>query len=150
MGSKLRTASWVLLAVMGAFVLFVSLVSTNLGYRGGYDIGGISVEDVAAGRPAVLSALRGIRGTSAAYAGAYAVLFLAIVMGPYRRGETWAWWALLSALLTIAVLVVLRVPLLGATLGIGPALVQCAVGVVALLLDVRRLSAGTMPAGARA
>jgi hypothetical protein len=140
MGSKLRTVSWVTLAVMGTLVLLVSFISTNLAYRGPYDIGGAKVEDVAAGRPEILSALRGIRGTSAAYAGAYAVLFLSIVLGPYRKGETWAWWALLAALALLAVLVVLRIPLLGAKLGIGAALIQLGLGLVALLLDVGRLS----------
>jgi hypothetical protein len=89
---------------------------------------------VASGRQEVLLALRGIRGTSAAYAAGYAVLFLSIVLGPYKRGETWAWWSLLGALVVPCVLVVLRVPLVGA-----PALQQCGVGVAALLLDVSRL-----------
>jgi hypothetical protein len=139
MGSKLRTVSWVTLAVMGTLVLLVSFISTNLAYRGAYDIGGAKVEDVAAGRPEILSALRGIRGTSAAYAGAYGVLFLSIVLGPYRKGETWAWWALLAALALLTVLVVLRVPLLGATLGVGAAVIQLGLGLIALLLDVGRL-----------
>jgi hypothetical protein len=141
MGSKLRTVSWVLLAVLGSFVLFVSFVSMSLAYRGDYQIGpaAMPVADVAAGRPEILSALRGIRGTSAAYAGAYAALFLAIVFGPYRRGETWAWWALLSGLLMLAVITVLRVPMLGTAFGINAAVIQGVFGLVALLLDVGRL-----------
>jgi hypothetical protein len=137
----LRTVSWVLLAVLGSAVLLVSMLSTNLAYRGDYQIGAAKtpVAEVAAGRPEILSALRGIRGTSAAYSAAYAVLFLSIVLGPYRRGETWAWWALLSALLLLTVLVVLRIPILGAKLGVGAAVIQCAIGIVALLLDVGRL-----------
>lgn len=138
---KLRTLSWVLLAVVGALVLSVSFLSASLAYRGDYAIGPAKVAAVAAGNPEVLSALRGIRGTSAAYASAYAVLFLAIVLGPYKRGETWAWWALLSALVLLAALTALRVPLLGTRLGVGPVLVQCSVGVLALLLDSGRLRA---------
>ena len=141
MGSKLRTVSWVLLAVLGSLVLFVSFVSMTLAYRGDYQIGpsATPVAEVAAGRAEILSALRGIRGTSAAYAGAYAALFLAIVFGPYRRGETWAWWALLSGLVVLALIVLLRVPLLGTNFGIGAAVIQGVVGLVALLLDVGRL-----------
>ena len=136
---KLRTVSWVVLTVLGSLVLLGSLVSTSLAYRGDYPIGGVAVETVASGHHDVLLALRGVRGTSAAYAAAYAVLFLSIVLGPYKRGETWAWWAFLSALLMLSLLVVLRVPLLGTSLGVAPALLQCGLGVLALLLDVGRL-----------
>lgn len=144
---KLRTASWVLLALLGAFVLLVSFVSTYRAYGGNYAIGGTAVGAVASGRQEVLLALRGIRGTSAAYAAAYAALFLSVVLGPYRRGETWAWWALLGSLLLQCVLVVLRVPLVGAHLGVSPALNQCGIGAVALLIDVSRLRSA--PAGRR-
>jgi len=136
---KLRTVSWVMLTVLGSFVLLVSFLSTYLAYRGDYAIGGTAVGAVASGRQDVLLALRGIRGTSAAFAAAYAVLFLSIVLGPYKRGETWAWWSLLGALVLPCLLVVLRVPLLGAHLGVAPALQQCGIGVAALLLDVSRL-----------
>lgn len=142
---KLRTASWVILAVLGAFVLLVSFVSTYRAYGDSYAIGGTAVGAVAGGRQEVLLALRGIRGTSAAYAAAYAALFLSIVLGPYRRGERWAWWALLGSLVLQCVLVVLRVPLVGAHLGVSPALQQCVIGVFALLLDVSRLRSA--PAG---
>jgi hypothetical protein len=136
---KLRTVSWVLLTVLGSFVLLASVLSTSIAYRGDYLIGGASVEAVASGRPEILSALRGIRGTSAAFAAAYAVLFLSIVLGPYKRGETWAWWSLLGGLLVLCLLVSLRVPLLGARLGVATALLQGGIGLVALLLDVSRL-----------
>ena len=136
---KLRTVSWLTLAGLGSFVLLLSFVSSYHAYLGNYAIGGTAVGAVASGRPQVLLALRGIRGTSAAYAAAYAVLFLSIVLGPYKRGETWAWWSLLGALVLPCILVVLRVPLLGAHLGVAPALNQCGIGVTAQLLDVSRL-----------
>ena len=136
---KLRTVSWVMLTVLGSFVLLASFLSTYLAYRGDYAIGGTAVGAVASGRQGLLLALRGIRGTSAAFAAAYAVLFLSIVLGPYKRGETWARWSLLGALVLLCLLVVLRVPLLGAHLGVAPALLQCGIGVAALLLDVSRL-----------
>jgi hypothetical protein len=77
-----------MLTVLGSFVLLVSFVSTHRAYRGDYAIGGTAVGVVASGRQEVLLALRGIRGTSAAFAAAYAVLFLSIVLGPYKRGES--------------------------------------------------------------
>jgi hypothetical protein len=141
MGSKLRTASWILLTVVGSIVLLVSFISANLGYRGDYPIGGVPVADVAGGRPEVLAALRAIRGTSAAYAAAFAVLFLATVTGPYRRGEKRAWWAIALATAVLVAVTAARVPLLGGgTRGFGAAVVVGALVLLGLLLDVRRLS----------
>jgi hypothetical protein len=139
----MRTTSWVLLTIVGALTFLVSLVSANLAYRGDYPIGpaGTPIEEVAAGRQPVLEGLRGIRGTSAAYAAAYAVLFLAIATGPYRRGDVWAWWALCAAVVTLALVVVLRMAFLSSRLGIGPVLITTGLSLLALLLDVRRLSA---------
>jgi len=145
MGSKLRTVSWVLLAVVGALILVGSVVSAGLAYgRSEYPIGSASLTEVAAGREGVATALRAIRGTSAAYAAGYAVLFLFVGAGPYRRGEVWAWWAILAGLLAVALLSLGRVPFLGIPLGgggTGPALVQAGVVVLGLLLDVKRLAA---------
>ena len=143
MSSKLRTASWVLLTIVGTLVLLVSFISANLGYRGDYPIGGVPVAEVAAGREAVLTALRGIRGTSAAYAAGFAVLFLATALGPYRRGESRAWWAILAGVLAIVVVTLARTPILGIPIGqggTGPVLVLGGLTLLALLLDVGRLS----------
>lgn len=139
----MRTTSWVLLTIVGALTLLVSLLSASIAYRGEYTIGAgaTRVEDVAAGRTDVLEGLRGIRGTSAAYAAAYAVLFLAIALGPYKRGDVWAWWALLAGILMLAVIVLLRLAFLSSRLGIGAALIPTGLALLALLLDVRRLSA---------
>lgn len=142
MASKLRMASWVILALMGALILLISFASAGLAYRGDYPIGGVPVAEVAAGREGVLTALRGIRGTSAAYAAGYAVLYLIVVLGPYRRGEVWSWWALLAGTLVVSLLILARVPLLGipfGTGGSGPGFTQTAVIVFGLLLDVKRV-----------
>lgn len=139
----MRTTSWVLLTIVGALTFLVSLVSANLAYRGDYQIGaaGTGIEEVAAGRTPVLEGLRGIRGTSAAYAAAYAVLFLAIATGPYRRGDVWAWWALLAGIVSLALIVLARTAFLSSRLGIGAAMIPTGLALLALLLDVRRLSA---------
>ena len=47
-----------------------------------------------------------------AYGAGFATLFLLISVGPYRRGDAWAWWALLVGMLAVSVLSLLRVPLL--------------------------------------
>lgn len=139
----MRKVSVGILAFVGVAVLLISLASTNLAYRGDYDIGGVKVADVAQGRAQVLSALRGIRGTSAAYAGAFAVLWLGIVFGPYKKGESWAWWTLAAAVLFLAAIVLLRIPLIGERLGVGSALVVTGLSVLGLLLDAGRLRSGT-------
>ena len=143
MDSKLRKASWVLLTITGVLVLFISLVSAFLAYFGHYPIGGLPVAEVAAGREGIQTALRGIRGTSAAFGAAFGVMFLSTVLGPYRRGETRAWWTILLATLAMALIVLLRVPSLGVRLGQGGTPMGYTLGgliLLGLLLDVGRLS----------
>jgi hypothetical protein len=138
----MRKVSVGILAVVGVGVLLLSLVSMGQAYFNDYVIGGSegpSVTQVGAGNDQLVKALRGIRGTSAAYAGAFAVLFLAIVFGPYKRGETWAWWALLTACLVHAAIVLPRLVFVGTALGVGAGVTQAVVVLVALLLDVSRL-----------
>ena len=137
----MKKASWILLTVAGIAITLASLLSAAHAYRTGddYGIGNSRVSRVAGGDIDVATALRGIRGTSAAYGAAFGVLFLAIVLGPYRRGDAWAWKALLVAGLTHFVLVFLRVPILGTQLGFLPGVEQFGIMVVGLLLDVGRL-----------
>jgi hypothetical protein len=137
---SLRTVSFVLLALVGIFVLLVSLVSANLAYRGEYPIGGVSIAEIASGRDAVLVGLRGVRGTAAAWAAAWAVLFLAVVLGPYRRGDVATWWGILFSALVLGAIVGARVLFTGAQAGTGAALVILVAVIVGLLLDVKRLS----------
>jgi hypothetical protein len=134
----MKKASWILLTVLGSAITLFSLVSAVHAYRTGddYGIGGSRVSKVAGGDAGVANALRGIRGTSAAYGAAFGVLFLAVVIGPYRRGDDWAWKALLAAGLTQFVLVLLRAPVLGTRLGLSAAATQFGLLVVGLLLGV--------------
>jgi hypothetical protein len=129
------------LTVAGVAIFGISLISAGHAYNKGdnYRIGGTSVRDVAAGREAVASALRGIRGTSAAFAAAYCVLFLTIMLGPYRRGDVWAWWALFAGSTTVLAIVLLCIPFLDTTLGVSGAATQMTLSLMDLLLDVRRL-----------
>lgn len=140
MGSKLRTASWVVLAVVGVLVLLVSLISANLAYRGDFPIGGVAIADVASGRDAVLVGLRGARGTAAAWGAAWAALFLAVVTGPYRRGDVASWWGILVSLIALGAVAGARVLFTGGQAGTGTPLVLLVVVLLALLLDVKRLS----------
>lgn len=140
----MKTASWVLLTIVGVLMLLGSIASLYTAYApgtGSRDALGphASVQDVEQWRPEIATAIRARRGTAAAFAAAYAVLFLSVVLGPYRRGDTYSWWALLAAALTLGLLIAVRVPALGTRSGAGTGVVQLAVVVVALLLDVRRV-----------
>jgi hypothetical protein len=142
----MKTASWVLLALVGALTLTAGLGSATLAYRGAEDkimYGSVQMSDLAAGREDVAVALRGRRGTAASYAIGYATLFLFVVLGPYRRGEVWSWWALLVSSLALVLLMTLRVPLLGTRASADVAAIQFAVVIVALMLDVRRLKSSS-------
>jgi hypothetical protein len=139
MSSKLRTVSWVLLAIIGVLVLLVSCLSAQLAYWGMYPVGGVNIDEIAAGNDDVLLGLRGVRGTSAAWAAAWAVLFLSVVLGPYRAGDVKTWWGILASAIVLGVVVALRVPALGLQAGTGTALVILLLVILALLIDVKRL-----------
>jgi hypothetical protein len=140
----MRKVSVGILAFVGIIILLISFASMGQAYFNDYNIGGNegpTVTKVGAGDEQLVKALRGIRGTSAAYSSAFAVLFLAIVFGPYKRGETWAWWALMAGCLMLAAIVLLRLVFVGTTLGVGPAMAQVMLMIVGLLLDASRLRA---------
>ena len=63
-----------------------------------------------------------------------------MVFGPYRRGDLTAWWGILASAIVLGVVVALRVPVLGIQAGAGAALVLLLWVILALLVDVKRLS----------
>jgi len=136
----MRKVSWILLAVVGVMVLLVSMISANLAYRGDFPVGGVSIGEIASGRDAVLEGLRGARGTAAGWAAAWAALFLAVVLGPYRRGDIATWWGLLASVLVLGTVVGARVLFLESQAGTSTAVVILVVVLVALLVDVKRLT----------
>jgi hypothetical protein len=138
----MKKASWILLTVAGVLTLLGSLASAQLAYSGRPDPllpNGTTIDDVAGPQTDVATALRARRGTAAAFAAAYSVLYLGVVLGPYRRGDRASWWALLAASLVLAVLSALRLPTLHTQAGVQTGIIPFAVTLVGLLLDVRRL-----------
>lgn len=147
----MKTASWVILVVVGALTLLGSLGSLVLAYSSARDqIGPASLAELSVGRPEVATAVRARRATAAAYAAGFATLFLATTLGPYRRGDVWAWWALLAGTLVVSVLILLRVPFLGIRPGAtGTALttlIQLILVGLALALGAGRLGGSKPPA----
>jgi len=139
----MKKASWVLLTIVGALTLLLSLASLFTAYRPAAPDAltpQITLDALTAGNPEAATALRARRGTAASFAAAYSVLFLFVVLGSYRRGDRWSWWALLCAALTLAVLMAARMPLLGTSAGIASGAIPLVIVVIALLLDVRRVS----------
>jgi len=146
----MKNASWIFLTLAGGLTLLGSLVSLGIAYGSVQDqIGPATLAELSVGRPDVAIALRARRATAAAYGAGFATLFLAITLGPYRRGDVWAWWALFAGILVVSGLILLRVPLLGIQLGTAAAvtgagtalasIIQLAVAGLGLALGMRRL-----------
>jgi hypothetical protein len=64
-----------------------------------------------------------------------------VVIGPYRRGETWSWWAILIAAVVLLAYTGARQPFLGTTLGIGTPAIHLGLVLLGLVLDGGRLKA---------
>jgi hypothetical protein len=141
----MRTVSWLVLALVAFLILLGSVSSLLFAYFGdpADDVitGTVSLQSLGQG-PEVVQALRGRRGTAAAFGLAFAVLMLIVVVVPYRRGEVWAWWALLICNAFLAAGLILRIPTLHITQGATTSVISL-LAVVALLLDVARLSGPT-------
>jgi hypothetical protein len=137
----LRTISWILLTILGALTLLGSLASARVAYLAPEQeqlLPNISLADAGLS-PEVATAIRARRGTAAAYGAGFAVLFLIVVTVPYRLGAVWSYWAVLASLVVLCAVSAMRVPTLHVKAGADAAAIQLAVGVVALLLDVKRL-----------
>lgn len=138
----MRTVSWLVLALVAFLILLGSVSSLLFAYLGdpADDVitGTVTLQSMGQA-PEVVQALQGRRGTAAAFALAFAVLMLIVVVVPYRRGEVWAWWALLICNVFLAAGLILRIPTLHLTQGATTSVISL-LAVVALLLDVARLS----------
>ena len=135
-------ASWVLLFIVLAATALLSLQSLRIAYTSPHDsiTREYTLDEVrATGGEDAVKALKGRRATAATWALAYALLGLVVVLGPYRRGERWAWWALLVSFGLSQVLSLLRALMLGTTLGIQAPSLLLALALLALLAAVPRI-----------
>ena len=139
-----RVASWILLALLGGLTLLGALGSAQFAYsRGADQFGSVSMAELTSGDEELVNLLHARRGTAAAYAAGFSVLLLLVVLIPYRRGEVWAWWAVLAGIVVSSCLILLRVPFLGVQAGTSVGHMQLGVAGVALLLGIGRLRSGS-------
>ena len=134
-------ASWVILFVVLTATAILAAQSLRIAYTGPQDniSQGYTLDQVrATGGDDAVKALKGRRATAATWALGYALLGLVVVLVPYRRGERWAWWALLVSLGLSQGLSLLRAPMLETTHGAGAPAVLLALTLLALLAAVPR------------
>jgi hypothetical protein len=145
----MKTVSWILLAVVAFLVILGGAASISVAYFGDGSndviVGTTSLRDLPVD-PQIANALRGRRGTAAALALGFGILLMAVIVGPYRRGEVWAWWAIGISTLAASAAILLRVPTLGLVQGTS-SVVGFLVVLAALLLDAGRLKGEKASAG---
>ena len=140
--SLLFMTSWVILLVVSAAIILLSAESLWRAYSGSPDrltqeftltqIGEQGGEQAA-------KAFRGRRVTAATWALAYALLAVGVTLIPYRRGERWAWWAILISLGLSQLLSLARALALATTGGIAAPAVLLAFVLLGLLAGVPRM-----------
>jgi hypothetical protein len=134
-------ASWMILFVVMTAMALVAGLSLWRAYTSPQDniAHGYTLEQVrATGGDEAVKAVRGRRATAATWALGYALLGLVVVLVPYRRGERWAWWALLVSLVLSQGLSLLRAPMLGTVQGIEAPRTLLVLTLLALLAAVPR------------
>jgi hypothetical protein len=140
MAKVLRIISWIVLTLLAVLTLLGAVQSAQFAISGGDDqFGEVRLSELTGGNETVANLIHGRRLTAAAYAAAFSVLFLLVVLFPYRRGEVWSWWAILISSVVLAAVILLRIPYLDIQLGASVGYMQLVVVVLALLLDVGRL-----------
>ena len=129
---------WILLIALGVLITFGGLESLYVAYWGMGDApASVSLSDLAKVNPGLPAALRGRRATAASLAVTCGLLLCWIAAGPFRKGERWAWCALLCAFGIGSLLSLLRISAVGTTAGTsGPGFVL-GVLIVALAVSYR-------------
>jgi hypothetical protein len=138
---SLFVVSWVLLLLLAGLITFGSVTSamSALGKRPDALNSSYTVEQLETEHPDAAISVRARRVTAATWALAYSILIFCIVLVPYRRGERWAWWALLLSLGISQAISLARVLGLGTTQGAGVSGILLIVLVLALLAGVPRI-----------
>jgi hypothetical protein len=152
-GAKiLFLASWIIMLVLSIAICLISLTSLRIAYFSPEQDSltpTMSLKQLEAigGQPAVdaAKAIQGRRATAATWAFGYGLLAVLVTLFPYRRGEKWAWWALLLSLGLSQLLAAARVVTIGSSLGSGAAVTILAALLLALLAGVPHIFAKRDP-----
>ena len=142
-GSNLLfVASWIILLVVSAAIILLSVQSLWVAYTrspdqltSDYTLTQIGEQ----GGEQAVKAFRGRRATAATWALAYGLLALAVTWVPYRRGENWAWWALLISLGVSQFLSLARAVALATIAGTGAPAILLAFVLLGLLAGAPRM-----------
>lgn len=135
-------ASWVILLVVSVGIALVSVQSLFVAY--GKQDENLTVEYSTAqireqGGDEAFKAFKGRRVTAATWALGYALLAIAVTLVPYRRGEQWAWWALLVAMGLSQILSIARAITIPTTSGAGTSGVLLAFTLLGLMAGAPRM-----------
>lgn len=141
----LFVASWILLLVMSIGLVFFSLLSLNVAYFSEDTLtpGFTTSQLLTAGGEEAVKAFRGRRVTAATFTLAWALLSTVVVFVPYRRGERWAWWALLLSVVASQLLSLARVPVLNTSSGATASGILLSIFLLGLLMGAPRIFKGT-------
>jgi hypothetical protein len=134
-------ASIILLLLVAAAVIYGSLESVYVAFSDRPDrIGSVTFDQLRGmGAEDAVQAIRGRRVTASTWALGYAVIFAWVALGPYRRKERWAWWALLVSLVVPQILSIARLPFIGTGVGTQVSSTLLAFGLLGLLAGAPRL-----------
>ncbi|MFY9609391.1 MAG: hypothetical protein WAU45_12350 [Blastocatellia bacterium] len=135
-------ASWAILLVVSAGIALFSVQSVFVAY--GKSDESLTPEYSAAqikaqGGEEAFKAFKGRRLTAATWALGYALLAIAVTLVPYRRGEQWAWWALLVAMGLSQILSIARAVTIPTTSGAGTSGVLLAFTLLGLMAGAPRM-----------
>lgn len=138
----LFVVSWVILLIVSSLIVLASAASLWVTYTGQPD--GLTSEYGITqireqGGDQAVKAFRGRRATAATWAMGYGILALAVTLFPYRRGERWAWWALLVSVGLSQLLSLARAPMLATTGGIQAPAILLAFVLLGLLAGAPRM-----------
>ncbi|HLL15726.1 MAG TPA: hypothetical protein VK388_11720 [Pyrinomonadaceae bacterium] len=142
MPKTLFTVGWVLLLLMAAALTLLSINSTYLPLAARPDdiTSSVTLDDIGAKTsPEVATALRGRRVTAATWALAYGIMLWGVLLVPYKRGERWAWWAILLSIVVSQLLSLARIPMLDTQQGAAASAILIGIALVGLLLGARHV-----------
>jgi len=141
-------SSWVILLVVSGSIFLLSAQSLRIAYTGAPDTlaGEYTLTQIQEhGGDQAVKAFRGRRATAATWALGYALLAIAVIWVPYRRGEKWAWWAVFLSVGVSQLLSLARALTLATTVGTGAAAVLFAFVLLGLLAGAPRIFGNRIP-----